>query len=369
MSVKTLPGFLEKKGRMEEMEKVEKEEALRFKLFAGNANRQLASEIADYLGVQLGNALVSNFANGEIQVKIEENVRGCDVFVIQPTSPPVNDNLMELLIMIDALHRASASKITAVIPYYGYAKQEKKTSGREPISAKLVANIITVAGASRVVTIDLHAAAIQGFFDIPVDNLVAIPIISHYLMNHGLKGDTVVVVSPDAGGVMRARTLAERLGGSLAIIFKRRPQPDMSEVTEIVGNVGGKRAVIVDDMISTGGTLVHAAEALLKMGAKEVYACSTHAVMAKNAIELIEHSQIRELIVTNTIPLTPSITTTTIGTTEKGTDTKGADVIGITTKDMLTSEDSKIRILSIAPLLGEAIKRIYLNRSVSELFD
>lgn len=337
LGVKTLPEILEKKVSMNGAGG-----SLQFKLFAGNANKQLASEIADYLGVQLGNALVSQFANGEIQVKIEENVRGSDVFVIQPTCPPVNDNLMELLIMIDALNRASASKITAVIPYYGYAKQEKKTSGREPISAKLVANIITVAGASRVVTIDLHAAAIQGFFDIPVDNLVAIPILSHHLKEQGLCGEDVVVVSPDAGGVVRARTLAERLGGSLAIIFKRRPQPDMSEVTEIVGNVAGKRAVIVDDMISTGGTLVRAAEALIKMGAKEVYACGTHPVMARNAVDFIDHSPIKELIVTNTIPLEQAIS---------GTGSK------------------KIKVLSIAPLLGEAIKRIYFNRSVSELFD
>lgn len=337
LGVKTLPEVLERKISMDGVGG-----PLQFKIFTGNANRLLASEIADYLGVGLGNALVSRFANGEIQVKIEENVRGSDVFVIQPTCPPVNDNLMELLIMIDALHRASASKITAVIPYYGYAKQEKKTSGREPISAKLIANIITVAGAHRVVTIDLHAAAIQGFFDIPVDNLVAIPILSHHLKEHGLFGEDIVVVSPDAGGVVRARTLAERLGGSLAIIFKRRPKPDMSEVTEIVGNVAGRRAVIVDDMISTGGTLIHAAEALIKMGAKDVYACGTHPVMARNAVELIEKSCIRELIVTNTIPLEDAISET---------------------------GSKKIKVLSIAPLLGEAVKRIYLNKSVSELFD
>lgn len=309
------------------------------KLFAGNANPKLAQEIAKYLGISLGNAVVGRFSNGEIQVKIEENVRGRNVFVIQPTCDPVNDNLMELLIMIDALRRASASTITAVIPYYGYAKQEKKTSGREPISAKLVANLITVAGANRVVTIDLHAGAIQGFFDIPLDNLIAAPLLANHFIQKGYNTNTVVV-SPDAGGVARARTFAERMGATLAIIFKRRPRPDESKVIEVVGEVEGKRALIIDDMISTGGTLTSGAELLAKRGAIEIAACATHPVFAKEAIELIEKSAIQELVVTNSIPLSVE-----------------------------AAKSQKIKVLSIAKLLGEAIRRIHNNQSVSELFN
>lgn len=308
-------------------------------LFTGNANPLLAEEIARYLNVAMGKAVVSRFANGEIQVKIEENVRGRDVFVVQSTCNPVNDNLMELLIMIDALRRASANTITAVVPYYGYAKQEKKTAGREPISARLVANLITVAGANRVITIDLHAGAIQGFFDIPLDNLIALPSLARYFSEKHFNNSSTVVVSPDAGGVARARTFAERLGASLAIIFKRRPRPDVSEVIEVVGEVKGKRALIIDDMISTGGTLVSGAQLLMERGASEIFACGTHPVFAKGAIELIENSPLKELVVTNTIPIPLSV---------------------------LRME--KIKVLSVAPLLGEAIRRISQNRSVSELF-
>lgn len=310
------------------------------KLFTGNANPQLAEELARYLGVSIGKALVSRFANGEIQVKIEENVRGRNVFIIQPTCDPVNDNLMELLIMIDALRRASASTITAVVPYYGYAKQEKKTAGREPITAKLVANLITVAGASRVVTIDLHAAAIQGFFDIPLDHLMALPILAEYFKKKEFRNSNSVVVSPDAGGVARARTFAERLGATLAIIFKRRPRPDVAEVIEVVGEVKGMRALIIDDMISTGGTLASAADLLIDRGASEIYACGTHAVFAREAVDLINKSAIRELVVTNSIPVPES-----------------------------ALKGGKIKLLSVAPLLGEAIRRIHSNQSVSELFD
>lgn len=330
-----------------EAEIAQKMEAPDLKFFTGNANRDLAQDIANFLGISVGNALVSRFANEEIQVRIEENVRGRDVFILQPLCHPVNDYLMELLIMIDALVRASANRITAVIPYYGYAKQEKKTAGREPISAKLVANLITVAGANRVVTIDLHAAAIQGFFDIPVDNLMAIPILAQYLMEKKI-GTNLVIVSPDAGGVARARSFAEQLGASLAIIFKRRPRPDESEVSEVVGEVNGKTAIIIDDMISTGGTLIVATKALLARGAKEVYACGTHPVFARNALQLIHDSQIVELVVTNTIP---------VSGLKKETGPGG--VIGST---------GKVRVLSVAPLLGEAIRRIYYNQSVSELF-
>lgn len=309
------------------------------KLFAGNANPPLAEEIAKYLKIALGKAIVGRFSNGEIRVKIDENVRGRNVFVIQPTCEPVNDNLMELLIMIDALRRASASAITAVVPYYGYAKQEKKTSGREPISAKLVANLMTVAGADRVVTIDLHAGAIQGFFDIPMDNLMALPILADYFLKKGFNTNTVVV-SPDAGGVARARTFAERMSATLAIIFKRRPRPDESKVIEVVGEVEDKRALIIDDMISTGGTLTSGAELLAKRGAKEIYACATHGTFAKDAIQRIEQSAIKELVITNSTPLS-------------------AEAL----------QCPKIKVLSIAKLLGEAIRRIHNNQSVSELFN
>lgn len=309
------------------------------KLFHGNSNPELAHAVADYLNIPLGKALVTTFANNEIREKIEENVRGARVFVIQPTCGHVNDTLMELLIMIDALRRASAHQICAVIPYYGYAKQEKKTSGREPITAKLVANLITTAGADRIITCDLHAAAIQGFFDIPVDNLSALPIIAEHYQMKNIPVEDLVVVSPDAGGVARATNLAERLGAKLAIIFKRRPEPDKADVIDIVGDIAGKTCIVVDDMISTGGTLVKGVETLLTHGATKVYAAATHAIFAEDAVEIIENSSIEELIVTDTIPLSEQ-----------------------------AKRMSKLKVLSLAPLLGETIRRTHFNLSVSELF-
>lgn len=307
-------------------------------VFTGNSNPQLARAIAEYLEVPLGKALVSTFSNGESRVQIEENVRGAEVFVVQPTCGSVNDTLMELLIMCDALTRSSARSITAIVPYYGYARQEKKTTGREPITAKLVANLMTSAGCDRVVTIDLHAAAIQGFFDIPVDNLMAMPIVVEYFRRKGIPKDDLVVVSPDAGGVNRARKFAERLGAGLAIIFKRRPRPDAVDVMDFVGEIEGKTVLIVDDIISTGGTLLRGVDLLIEHGAKRVFAATTHGLFAGNSIEAIEASPIEEVIVTDTVPVSPEAL-------------KG-----------------KITVLSVAPLLGEAIRRNYFNLSVSKLF-
>jgi ribose-phosphate pyrophosphokinase len=311
-------------------------------LFSGTSNRQLAEEIAKKMQTRVGNALVDRFKNDEVRIEIRENVRGAEVFVIQslcrsPQGASVNDSIMELLLIIDALRRASANRITAVIPYYGYAKQDKKTKGREPISAKLLANMIERAGAERIVTLDLHAAQIQGFFDVPVDNLMAAPTLCNYLKNQNLQGDRIVVVSPDAGGVPRAETFAKRLKSTLAVIIKRRPEPDVSEVTHIVGDVEGKIAVVVDDMISTGGTLVKAAEALLRRGATEVYTLATHGIFAGDAIAQFENSDIKKVIVTNTIPR--------------------------------TIVSPKVEHLTIAQILADAIKRITSNRSVSELFN
>lgn len=308
----------------------------RLQIFSGNANRALAEEIAGCMNINLGRAMVSSFQNGETRVKIEENVRGSDVFVVQPTCTPVNQHLMELLLLIDALRRASAARLTAVIPYYGYAKQEKKTTGREPISAKLVANLITTAGADRVLTMDLHAPAIEGFFDIPVDHLQAGPQLADYMRELSLPDP--VVVSPDAGGVGRANQFRERIGAGLAIIAKQRPQPDVAEMLEMVGDVDNKSAVIVDDMISTGGTLAQAALALKNRGAQSVYACATHAIFAGEALSIIEKSVLVETIVTNTIPLP-----------------KNADA-------------ARVRVISVAPLFAEAIMRIHKDLSLSALF-
>ena len=312
-------------------------------IFCGNSNPQLAEEIAKRLHLHVGKALVSEFRNEETRVEIKENVRGSEVFVVQsickaPNGKGVNDAVMELLLMVDALRRASAARITAVIPYYGYAKQDKKTKGREPISAKVIANLLKVAGAKRMVTLDLHAAQIQGFFDGPVDNLMAMPTLCNYLKREGLCDDKIVVVSPDAGGVHRAELFANRLNSSLAIVFKRRPEPDVSEVTDIVGDVKGKIAVIVDDMISTGGTLAKAAEAILERGATKVYTVATHGIFAGEAIEVLERSKIEKVIVTNTIPF-PQI-----------------------------EAHPKFEVLSIAQILSDAISRITANKSVSELF-
>jgi len=305
-------------------------------VFSGNANRELANEICEYLETELGKALVGEFSEGEIRVKIEQDVRGKDVFVVQPTCPPVNDNLMELLILIDALRRASAKRITAVLPYYGYARQDRKDQPRVPITAKLVANIVTVAGADRVLTIDLHAGQIQGFFDIPLDNLHAVNVFVDYFTKLGIKN--LVVVSPDVGGIKMARAYAKRLKSPLAIVDKRRISDKEAEVMHILGEVKGRNAVIVDDIVATAGSLVEAAAALKKEGAKDIYATITHPVLSGPAIGRLKKSSIKELIVTNTIPL-------------------GAK------KKIKT-----IKALSIGPLLAEAINRIHNEESVSSLF-
>ena len=308
----------------------------RLRIFTGNANPELAREICAYLGIPLSSALVKRFSDGEINVEIQDNVRGVDVFVIQPTCPPVNDHLMELLVLMDAMKRASAKRVTAVLPYYGYARQDRKVLPRAPITAKLVADLLTAAGVSRVLTMDLHAGQIQGFFNIPVDHLYASPVVLEYIKTNYV--DDLVIVSPDAGGVERARAGAKRLNASLAIIDKRREGPNVSAVMNIIGDVKGKTAVMLDDMVDTAGTLVQSAQALRENGAKDVYACATHAILSGSAIERIEKSELQELVVTNTVPL---------GEKHKC---------------------KKIRVLSVAPLLGEAIKRIHFQDSVSSLF-
>lgn len=313
------------------------DEGKQLRIFTGNANRALAEEIVNHLGLSLGEAFVGRFNNGEIQVMIEESVRGAEVFIIQPTCQPVNENLMELLIMVDAVKRASARHITAVIPYYGYARQDRKTRGREPISAKLVANLLTTAGVTRVVTMDLHAGQIQGFFDIPVDHLLAVPTLAEYIAAKDLPD--LVVVSPDLGGVTRARQLADRLHAPIAIIEKRRPAPGVAEVMNIIGKVKGRTAVIIDDIVDTAGSLTEGAAALAEFGAREVYACCTHAVLSDPAVERIASSNVKELIVTNTIPIPQA------------------------------KRIPNIKVLSVAPLLGEAIIRIFGDLSVSKLFD
>jgi len=310
----------------------------KLKVFSLNSNRALAEEIANMIGVELGKCSVSTFSDGEIQINIEESIRGCDVFVIQSTSSPVNNYIMELLIMIDALKRASARTINIVIPYYGYARQDRKARAREPITAKLVANLLETAGATRVISLDLHAPQIQGFFDIPIDHLMGVPILADYFAEKGLSED-IVIVSPDHGGVTRARKMAERLKAPIAIIDKRRPKPNVAEVMNIVGNIEGKVAILIDDIIDTAGTITLAANALVENGAKEVYACCTHPVLSGPAIDRILNSKIKELIVTNTIALPE----------EKRID--------------------KIVQLSVASLLGEAIIRVYENQSVSTLFN
>lgn len=315
-------------------------------LFTGNSNPELARDIARKMGFHdVGKALVTTFANDECRVEIHENVRGADVFVVQSICRPatgkggVNDSLMEMLLMADALRRASAYRITAVIPYYGYAKQDKKTKGREPISAKLIANLLSIAGVQRMLTVDLHAAQIQGFFDNPVDNLTASFILANYLINtRKLRGSRCVVVSPDAGGVARAEAFAKKLQTSVAIVFKRRPRPDVNEVSEVVGDLSGKVAIIIDDMISTGGTLAKAAEAILERGATEVITCATHGIFAAGAAQKLNASAISEIVVTNTVPVPQEI------------------------------RGEKIKVLSVAPLLADTIRRISMNRSVSEIY-
>ncbi len=310
----------------------------KIKVFTGNANIPLAREICGHLSVPLANASVRTFSDGEIMVEIGENVRGRDVYVIQPTSAPSNHNLMELLIMVDALKRASASRITAVIPYFGYARQDRKVAPRTPITSKLVADLINTAGASRVLTMDLHAGQIQGFFNVPVDNLYAAPVILDDLKKH-FSDQRVVVVSPDAGGTERARAFAKRLDAGLAIIDKRRSGPNVSEVMHVIGDVEGEVCVIVDDMIDTAGTLCQAAQALKKKGAKQVFACATHAVLSGPALERISQSNLEEVVVTNSIP---------VG--EKA------------------GQCAKLRVLSVGLLLAEAIRRIHDDESVSSLF-
>ncbi len=309
----------------------------RLKLFGGNSNPELTAKICQHLQISQGKAVVQTFSDGEIMVEIGENVRGRDVFVMQSTCSPVNHNLMELLVLIDALKRASAWRITAVLPYYGYARQDTKVLPRVPISAKLVADLITVAGGHRVICLDLHANQIQGFFDIPVDNLFAAPVLLEYIRQY-LNSD-LVIVSPDAGGVERARAFAKRLNASLAIIDKRRDEDQKVKAMHIIGEVEGKAAIILDDMVDTGGTLTEAAKALAENGALSINACCTHAVLSGNAIGRIEESAIENLIVTDSIPLQP--------------ETKGC---------------KKIKVLTVANLLGEAIKRTHLNDSVSSLF-
>lgn len=307
------------------------------KLFSLNSNKQLAQEIADHIGISLGQCTVSRFSDGEVQINIEESIRGSDVYVLQSTCEPVNEHMMELLIMIDALKRASAKSINIVMPYYGYARQDRKARSREPITAKLVADLLETAGATRVITLDLHAPQIQGFFNIPIDHLQGVPILSDYFEKKNLQD--IIVVSPDHGGVTRARKLADRLKTPIGIIDKRRPRPNVAEVMNIIGNVEGKTAILIDDIIDTGGTISLAATALIENGATEVYACCTHPVLSGPAIERIKNSNIKELVVTNSIPLPE----------EKKLD--------------------NITVLSVSSLIGEAIIRVHEQQSVSILFD
>lgn len=307
------------------------------RLLTGNANKGLADEVAEYLGIPVCDTAITTFSDGEIMIQINENVRGSDIFVLQPTCTPVNDNIIELLLMIDALKRASAGRITAVIPYYGYARQDRKVQPRVPISSKLVADLITVAGANRVLTVDLHAGQIQGFFNIPVDHLYASPVLLDYIRKCNF--NDLVIVSPDAGGVERARAFAKRLNASLAIIDKRRERVNVSEVMNVIGDVKGRETIILDDLIDTAGTTTQAASALKEKGAKRVLAACTHAVLSGPAIERINNSVLEELIVTNTIPL-----------------------------DSKKERCKKLTVLSIASLLGEAIKRIHEESSISSLF-
>ena len=308
-------------------------------IFTGNANRALAEEICKFVEIPLGRADVTHFSDGEIYVEIGENVRGVNCFVVQPTCSPPNQTLMEMLIMIDALKRASAASIIAIVPYFGYARQDRKAKPRTPITSKLVANLITAAGADRALAMDLHAGQIQGFFDIPFDHLFAMPVLIEELRTLGFGGESTVIVSPDAGGVERARAFSKRLGASLAIIDKRRPAPNVSEVMNIVGDVKGKKAVIVDDIIDTAGTLTHAATAIINAGAASVSACASHAVFSGKAVSRITESPLSHVVVTNTIPLSDA-----------------------------GKECEKVRVKSVGRLLGEAIKRIHHGDSISSLF-
>ncbi|MBQ2057300.1 MAG: ribose-phosphate pyrophosphokinase [Oscillospiraceae bacterium] len=311
------------------------------KMFCGNSNRKLAEDIAKHMGTHLGDMQVTHFADGECSVSLYETVRGCDVFLIQSTCNPVNDNLMELLVMIDACRRASAGRITAVIPYFGYARQDRKAKSHDPISAKLVANLLTSAGADRVLTMDLHAPQIQGFFDIPVDNLVGMPIFAKYYLDmFGPNSETTMVVSPDVGSVARSRNFAHKMGMNLAIVDKRRERANQSEVMNIIGEVEGKNVILFDDMVDTAGSLCGAAKALVEIGgAKEVYACASHAILSGPAIERIDKSYIKELVLLDTIP------------------------------EIESKKHEKIKFLSVAPIFGEAIERVYAEIALSALFN
>lgn len=308
------------------------------RLFSGTGNPDLAGRIGERLGLEVGSVCIQRFSDGEVYVQVHESVRGDDVFIVQSAAAPVNEYLMELLIMIDALRRASARRINVVMPYYFYARQDKKVKPREPVSAKLVANLLVTAGASRLLTIDLHAGQIMGFFDLPVDHLYAGPIIADYLAEELPTREDLVVVSPDVGGVTRARALAEVLGTPLAIVVKRRPEPNKSEVMEVIGDVRGKTAVMIDDIIDTGGSILNGASALLERGARGVYAACTHAVLSDDAPERLLASPLKRIIITDTIPLPEE------------------------------KRDSKIVVVSVSGLLADAIKRIHLEGSVSELF-
>jgi ribose-phosphate pyrophosphokinase len=308
------------------------------KIFTGNANPALANEIAQVLGLPMGQNAVGRFSDGEISVNTYETVRGCDIFVIQSTCTPVNDNLMELLIMVDSFKRASAGRITAVIPYYGYARQDRKAKARDPITAKLVADLIEASGTDRVLTMDMHALQIQGFFNIPVDHMLGMPTLVEHYKDNNFSGDDLVVVSPDLGSVTRARAFAEQINAPLAIVDKRRPRANMSEIMNLIGEVKGKRAILFDDMIDTAGTIVNSALALMEHGAQEVYACCTHGVLSGPAIDRIEKSPIKELVITNTVPLPAE------------------------------KHIPKIKVLSVARVFAEAIERIYEDLPVSSLF-
>lgn len=308
------------------------------KVLTGNANRKLARDICDKMGIDLLDCDVTTFSDGEINVEINETVRGCDVFIIQPTQSPVNDNLMEILILIDACKRASAGRINAVIPYYGYARQDRKTRAREPITAKLVANLLEKAGADRVVTMDLHAGQIQGYFDIPVDHLSAIPVLAEYFKDKIDENSTVV--SPDLGGVTRARNFANKLNLPIAIIEKRRPRPNVSEVMNVIGDIKGKTCILVDDIIDTAGTICQAAKTLKEMGAKEVYGCASHGVLSGPAIERLLDSELREFVITDSIPL----------------------------PDLPEIRD-KIKVVSVAEMFAKALTIISNNESISKIFD
>lgn len=308
------------------------------KIFAGNSNLELAKRVAEKCGLELGKSEILRFKDGEIYIEIEETVRGRDVFVVQSTSEPVNENIMELLIFVDALKRASAKTINVIIPYYGYARQDRKSKPREPITSKLVANLLTTAGVNRVVTMDLHADQIQGFFDIPVDHMQALPLMANYFKERGFCGDKVVVVSPDIGGVKRARKLAEKLDCKIAIIDKRRPKPNMSEVMNLIGEVEGKIAIFIDDIIDTAGTITNGTDAILERGAVEAYACCSHAVFSDPAVERLEKSGLKEVIVTDSICLPER------------------------------KRIGKVKIISIDTIFANAIERIISNKSVSELF-